>query len=125
MIDSQIHGRFKMFAGALEPGHKIDALAQQVAAFGRTVAAQSIGVEYLESQKRLIVTLGYRDDEAPYPIALHCVSLGKAAALDGADFARLEQRMAEEAARKKRVICHELFITEDHEFLMVLMTHQG
>jgi hypothetical protein len=125
MIASQIHGRFKIFAGALEPGHRIDSLAHKVAEFGRTVAAKSIGVEYLESQHKLIVTLGYRDDEAPYPIALHCVSLGRAEKLDGADFAALEQRMAEEGARLKRVICHELFITEDHEFLMVLMTHTG
>jgi hypothetical protein len=125
MIDSQIHARFKIFAGALEPGHKIDALARQVAEFGRTVAAKSIGVEFLESSGKLIITLGYRDDEAPYPIALHCVSLGQAHTLDAASFPELEERMAEEAAKKKRVICHELFVTDEHEFLMVLMTNQA
>lgn len=126
-IASQVHNRFKVFSGALEPGHRIDALAKKVAEFVASshgkVAPKSIGVEYLESAHRLIVTLGYRDDEPGYPIALHAVSLGRVDHLDGEDFSALEAKMTEAGARLQRVICHELFITEDHEFLMVFMTH--
>jgi hypothetical protein len=124
-IASQVHNRFKVFSGELEPGHRIDALAKKVTDFAASgkIAPKSIGVEYLESAHRLIVTLGYRDDEPGYPVALHAVSLGRVAHLEGEDFSELEAKMAEAGARLQSVICHELFITEDHEFLMVFMTH--
>jgi hypothetical protein len=123
-IASQVHGRFKVFSGELEAGHRIDGLARKVVEFASgKVASKSIGVEYLESAKRLIVTLGYRDDEPAYPIALHSVSLGKVDHLDGNDFTALEEKMTQAGARLSNVICHELFITEDHEFLMVFLTH--
>jgi hypothetical protein len=126
-IASQVHNRFKVFSGELEPGHRIDALAKKVTDFVASgqgkIAPKSIGVEYLESAHRLIVTLGYRDDEPGYPVALHAVSLGRVAHLDGDDFTALEAKMAEAGGKLERVICHELFITEDHEFLMVFMTH--
>src|SRR5262249_10525676 len=123
-IAQQVHNRFKVFSGELEPGHRIDALARKVVAFASgKVAAKGIGVADLESARRLIVTLGYRDDEPGYPIALHSASLGKVDKLDGEDFSALEAKMAEAAAGLSNVICHELFITEDHEFLMVFLTH--
>ena len=126
-IGHQVHGRFKMFAGKLEPGHSIAAIAAQVEQFAATAGAapKSIGVEYLEHNATVVVTLGYRDDEPAYPIKLHVVSLGKASSLDTADLHRLEQRMEQAAAKLNNVICHELFITEDDEFLMVMMVHQS
>jgi hypothetical protein len=119
-ITEQVHGKFKVFAGALEADKTIGALADDVAKFAsdNRIAAKSIGVEYLESAKRLIVTLG------PYPIALHTESLGKVDSLGG-DFAALEDAMSEASSRHGNIICHELYVTDDHEFLMIFMTHQA
>lgn len=116
-----------MFAGKLEPGHSIAKLAEQVEQFAAQAKAapKSIGVEYLEHSATVVVTLGYRDDEPAYPIKLHVVSLGKASSLDSADLHRLELQMEQAAAKLTNVICHELFITEDDEFLMVVMVHQA
>ena len=124
-IENQVHSKFKVFAGQLDSSKKIGALGEQVANFVRDakVAAKSIGVEYIESAGRLIVTLGYREDEPWYPVQLHCVSLGKVDAL-GSDFAALEQSMSEAAEKQRNIICHELYVTEDRDFLMVFMTHQ-
>src|SRR5262245_4264295 len=123
-IASQVHGKFKVFAGALDPDKSIGSLADDVAAFVREkkVAAKSIGIEYLESAGKLIVTLGYRDDEPAYPISLKCVSLGHVDTLAG-DFAALENAMMQASQKQKNIICHELYVTEDREFLMVFMTH--
>jgi hypothetical protein len=123
-IAEQVHGKFKVFAGPLNVDDTIGPLADEVARFvsESKAAAKSIGVEYLESAGRLIITLGYRDDEEGYPVKLTSVSLGKIEAL-GHDFSELERRMAEESARFDNIICHELYVTGDHDFMMVFMTH--
>lgn len=125
-IAEQVHNRFKVFAGPLHEDNTIGPLAEEVARFVREsgAAAKSIGVEYLESADRLVVTLGYRDDEEGYPVRLSSVSLGKIEAL-GADFADLERRMAEAGAGFQNIICHELYITEEHDFMMIFMTHEA
>lgn len=63
-IAEQVHGKFKVFAGPLHADDTISPLAEEVSRFVREsrAAAKSIGVEYLESAGRLIITLGYRDD---------------------------------------------------------------
>lgn len=125
-ITQQVHAKFKMFAGKLE-GHGIGALAREVEAFAASAgaAAKSIGVEYLEHAKTVVVTLGYRDDEQHYPIALQTVALGRGNALDAADLTRLEARMGAEAAKVPNIICHELFVTENDEYVVVFMTHKA
>jgi hypothetical protein len=67
--------------------------------------------------------LGYRDDEDYYPIKLETVNLGKMSDIGG-DFSALEAKMSEAGASVNQVICHELYVTEDKDFLMVFMTHQ-
>ena len=122
-IASQVHSKFKVFAGELDANKTIGPLAGQITKFVREakVAAKSIGVEYIESAARLIITLGYRDDEHWYPVEINCVSLGKIDAL-GSDFAALEQDMSRAAQKHSNIICHELYVTDDREFLMIFMT---
>lgn len=124
-IDQQVHNKFKVFAGELDADKSIGALAGEISTFAseNKIAAKSIGIEYLEAAKRLIITIGYRDDEEHYPISVQTVPLGKIDAL-GSDFAALEQKMAEASQNLQNIICHELYVTDDHEFLMVFMTHQ-
>ncbi|MEP6925899.1 MAG: hypothetical protein ABI954_15635, partial [Pyrinomonadaceae bacterium] len=95
-IEEQVHHKFKVFVGELNADQTVGEMAGEVASFAEQnkVAAKSIGVEYLESAKRLIITLGYRDDETFYPIQLQSVHLGKIDA-PGHDFSVLEQKMAE------------------------------
>jgi hypothetical protein len=126
-IAKQVHGKFKLFTGKLEGGKSITKLSEEVERFAaQTKAApKSIGIEYLEHSKTLVLTLGYRDDESAYPVKLGTVSLGKSSKLEAADLAKLEAKLADEAAKVKNIICHELFITEDDEFIVVFMTHQA
>jgi hypothetical protein len=122
-IASQVHSKFKVFAGELDANKTIGPLAGQITKFvsESKVAAKSIGVEYIESAARLIITLGYRDDEPWYPVEINCVSLGKIDAR-GSDCAALEQAMSRAAQKHSNIICHELYVTDDREFLMIFMT---
>jgi hypothetical protein len=124
-IQSQVHDHFKIFAGKLPADRSISTFAEQVSRFAaeHAIAAKSIGVEYLESADRLVITLGYRTGGESYPITLQSVSLGNAGSWeDGRDFTDLEARMRDAASRIDNIICHELFVTTDGELVMVFMT---
>lgn len=124
-IDNQTHGKFKVFAGKLDADNGLGELAEKVSAFAseNKIAAKSIGVEFIEAADSLIITLGYKDDEEHYPIKLQTVNLGKMSDV-GQDFSALEQKMSEAGQQVNNVICHELYVTDEKDFLMVFMTHQ-
>ena len=45
------------------------------------------------------------------------------AKLGAPEMAGLEKKMGEAADKVKDIICHELLVTTDDEFIMVFMTH--
>jgi hypothetical protein len=124
MALQQIHSKFKIFTGPLAADKTLGPLADQISAFAadQKVAAKSIGIEYLESAKKLIISLGYRDDEAAYPIKIASLSLGKIGALETGDTTRLEEAMTAASAGVEGIICHELYITDEGDFLVVFMS---
>lgn len=124
-IADQVHTKFKLFTGTLDASGNIGKLAGEVAAWAKSakVAPKSIGVEFLEGNKHLILSVGYRDDEPGYGIALASTKVGKIGKLDAADLAKLEQEMSAAAAKQKAVICHELYVTDTSELFIVTMAH--
>jgi len=120
---TQQHSKFKLFVGHPTEENPLGDLSQEVTDFVRSagVAAKSIGTEYLEGKKSLVVTLGYRDDEPTYPVRLHCVKLAGPGQSGLDNLAVLETQMAEAAQELSGIICHELFITDDGRFYMVFM----
>jgi hypothetical protein len=126
-IEGQVHGKFKLFAGTLDGDGGIGTLARRVEAWVKfaNVAPKSIGVEYLESTKRVLLTIGYRDDEAGYAVKLTAAPIGKLGSLDDADIGRLEGEMEKACDKLSRIICHELYVTETGDFSMVFMTHEA
>lgn len=125
-ITRQVHDKFKIFSGALAADGTIGKIADEVTAFASKakIAPKSIGVAYLEPSKHLVVTLGYRDDEEPYGVKLHCVRLGKIE-VKGNDFSALEKKMAEAGAKHGNIICHELYVSGGNDFTVVVMTHEA
>jgi hypothetical protein len=125
-IAKQVHEKFKIFSGELAPDGTIGKLADEVAAFASKskIAAKSIGVAYLEPSKRVVITLGYRADEDPYPIKLHSIRLGKVD-IAGNNFSALEEKIGTASAKYKNIICHELLVTGGNDFTAVVMTHEA
>jgi len=124
-VQGQVHSRFKLFSGKLGAGGSLGKLATEVADFAKKAKAapKSIGVEYLEHSKEVVFSLGYRDDQPPYDIKLDTVSLGKVESLSPTELARVEKKMEEAAAKVKDLICHELLVTDQNEFVLVFMKH--
>jgi len=119
-VGAQVHGKFKVFTGTPGDGN-LGPLAGQVEQFVREqrIAPKSIGVEFLERARKVVLTLGYRDDEPAYEVTLTSRSLGTVDSLD--DLGGLEQRMGTVAGELHGVLCHELFVTDQDEFVMVFM----
>ncbi len=124
-IAGQVHTKFKLFVGALDGSGTLGALAGEVAAWakGAKVAPKSIGVEFLERDAKVILSVGYRDDEKPYGIRLLSTKIGPIGKLAGGDLGKLEQAMGAAAAKEKHVICHELYVTDADELFVVTMSH--
>ncbi len=126
-VQKQIHSKFKLFSGALGAGASLGKLATEVAEFAQKskVAPKSIGVEFLEHNKKVVFSLGYRDDEPAYAIKIQSFALGKVETFSPPELSRIEKKMGETAAKIPGIICHELMVTDDNEFVLVLMTHVG
>lgn len=127
-IDEQVHENFKVFFGEVGTDGSIGSISDEVTQFveENKVAAKSIGVEYIESIKKLMVTLGYRTGEESYPVRLTSVSLGKIDDLTSADsHAQIENAVSNASKGVSNIICHEIFVTEANDFSMVFMTHQA
>src|SRR4051812_25946192 len=124
MALAQVHNKFKIFTGPLAADKTIGPLADQISSFvaDHKVAAKSIGVEYLESAKKLIITLGYREGDESYGVKVRTVSLAKIGGLDSGDVSRLEAAMTDACEKIEGIICHELYITDDGDFLVVFMS---
>ena len=122
----QVHSKFKLFRGKLQKGKQIGKLAAEVEAWVKTagVAPKSVGIEYLEGDGKLVLSIGYRDDEPAYAIKLRAVKLGRVKKLKKGQLAALEKKMSAASAKVAQVICHELFVTDDHEFVMVFMSQR-
>src|SRR5262249_38820761 len=120
-----VHAKFKLFTGELGPDRTLGRIAQEMENFVREkkCAPKSIGVEFLEHSGKVIVSLGYRDDESPYAVKFHSVNIGTASSLTPPDLSKLEAQMSAEAGKLSNVICHELLVTDKDEFVMVFMTN--
>lgn len=117
-IQQQVHDRFKVFVG-----DSVEALNAQVTAFtaGATVAAKSIGVEYLESKGSLVLSLGYCDDAEGYAARLSAKSVGVHDLGSPESLAALESALSDAASAAGDVICHELYVTETDEVHAVFL----
>ena len=126
-IADQVHDKFKVFTGKLAGDGTLGNLAAEVESWVKSakVAPKSIGVEFIESAGVLLLSVGYRDDEAGYPVKLSSVRVGKIESIDAAGLANVEKAMATASGKLSNVICHELYVTGSSELLMVFMSHQA
>ena len=120
MSKSQIHTKFKVFSGQPSPDGLLGGLQSTVEAFtaGKGIAPKSLGIEYVERTGKLVLSLGYRDDEPGYATRLTAVPLGKPATDQ-----EMEVAMSAAAEKVSDVICHEFFVRDDGEVVLVLLSH--
>ena len=124
-IAAQVHDKFKLFTGALDASGNLGAIAGEVAAWVKQakVAPKSIGIEYVERDKKVILSVGYHDNEPAYGVTIASTKIGPIGKLEAGELGKLEQAMSAVAAKQKSVICHELYVTDANELYIVTMAH--
>jgi hypothetical protein len=112
------HNQFKVFTGKLE---SINDIKKKIESFvsRNKVSARSIGIEFIEHTKEILISLGYSKEGKHSAISIDAVNLGKVK-LD--DTKAIEKLMSAAAKKQKNVICHELCITDKNEFMMIFMS---
>lgn len=126
MTTAQVHSQFEVFIGQPSaPGQlatsfgKLKAEIEAYAANG-ALAPKSIGVEYIEPTHQLVMSLGYTaGQEAGYAVRIMAVELGK---FDLSDGKKIAAAMSAAAKTTENVLCHEFFVREDNDFVLVLMS---
>lgn len=126
MIADQVHGKFKLFVGPLGADGGLGGLAAEVEGWVRSagVAPKSIGVEFLESDAVLVVSLGYRDDEPGYNVTVKAAPIGRLEGTDRGALERLEQAISAASRAHSEIICHEIYVTEDNQLHMVFLRYE-
>jgi hypothetical protein len=129
MIKGQIHSKFKVFIpeAGISDDEAMRRLGSMVEGWVRAskAAVKSVGIEYIESKKQVVLSLGYRDDEPCYPVKLTSVPLGKLDLHPDAVATAMEKAAASVESAGGSVICHEFFVDGDGAFVMVLLSHHA
>ena len=122
-MDQQVHTQFKAFIAP--PDHETGLLPQtlcaEVANFvtEHGVAAKSLGVEYIEHSRRIVLTLGYAKGQLTTPVRVECQKLGPLG--NAPNEAEIEAAMEVAAEATGGILCHEFYVDEDGEFFLVLL----
>jgi hypothetical protein len=118
-MENQSHNKFKMFTAEYAKGIGLDLLLRKVEKWvaDNKVAPKSIGIEFLEESKTLIMSIGYRQDEK-YEISLTTALVGK---LDINNLAGCEKEVEAAVSKLNTIICHELFVTDTGLLHMIFM----
>ena len=80
------------------------------------IAAKSIGIEYLEAQKKTVISVGFSEGSG-YPITLKLVDEG----VVKIDSEELVKKLDHAASMHDNIICHEFFIDEKQNLFVLLM----
>jgi hypothetical protein len=116
-VQTQIHDKFRVFVGK-----SISEVADKVSAFTKdgTIAAKSIGIEYVEQTDQYLLSLGYAPGQAGYPVTVTESVAGKLPTDETAT--ELADALERAAAGAGEVICHELYVDADAVVHMVFMS---
>lgn len=106
------HSNFKLFVEDFKDGNFP---MNRVKDFinGEGVVPKSIGIEFLESSSKVIISVGHEiENGINSEHELTLVNLGN---LDVNNLEALESTMNQEASKLNGIICHEFFVSKENE----------
>ena len=117
-VQLQVHDKFKVFFG--KSISDINSQLQSITA-DSSIAAKSIGVEFMEARNQFLVSVGYAEGQPGYPVTLTDTLVGPLPEFsDGPD--QLCSSLEAIADESGDVICNELYVDNAEVVHLVLMT---
>jgi len=120
--NAQVHDRFKLFVGELDDAGHVTNLAKSVYEW---VAKHKVAVKSVSAAAamgKLMLTIGYRDDEPSYEIALHSSKLGRVGPLDADETTRFNRAIESGGMNWPPVIGHAMYVTKNDDLYLVVMS---
>jgi len=120
--NAQVHDRFKLFIGALDDAGHITDLANVIREWVAKdkVAVKSVGAAV--SNGKLMLTIGFRDDEPTYEVELHSSKIGRVGALDADEISRFTRAIESGGMNWPPVIGHSLYVTKNNDLYLAMLS---
>ncbi len=120
-MKNQIHSKFKFFV--IDYKDKLNAKTKkEIIEFANQekVTPKSVGVEFIESNSTLVVSLGYTEKKNTNKFDISIKKIGKFSGV--ADVPAIEKSMEKVASKVNGIICHEFFTTSANEIYSIFLT---
>ena len=120
--NAQVHDKFKLFVGELDEAGHVSKLAKSMHEWVAKdkVAVKSVGAAV--ATDKLMLTIGYRDDEPTYEVVLHSSKIGRVGPLDADESSRFNRAIESAVMNWPPVIGHALYVTKNNELYLVVLS---
>lgn len=121
-MKNQIHNKFKFFVIDYKDGKLSPKVKKDILSFANSgkITAKSIGVEFIESNSTLVVSLGYSEKKSSIK---YDISVKKVGIFSGTgDVPAVEKSMEKIASKINGIICHEFFTLSTNEMYSIFLT---
>ncbi len=120
--NAQVHDKFKLFIGELDDAGHVNTLAKSVHEWvaKSNVAVKSVGAAYAKG--KLVLSIGYRDDEPAYAVELHSLKLGRVGTLDADESNRFNRAIESGGMNWPPVLAHTMYVTKDNDLYLVILS---
>ena len=119
---AQVHDKFKLFTGVLDDAGHIKDVAALVHEWAKKdkIAVKSVGAAVAAG--KLMLTIGYRDDEEPYEIELHSSKIGRVGELDKDEQQRFTRAIESGGMNWPPVLGHTLYVTKQGDLYLIVLS---
>jgi len=119
---AQVHDKFKLFTGVLDDAGHIKDVAALVHEWAKKdkIAVKSVGAAVAAG--KLMLTIGYRDDEEPYEIELHSSKIGRVGELDKDEQQRFTRAIESGGINWPPVLGHTLYMTKQGDLYLIVLS---
>lgn len=121
-MKTQIHNKFKFFVIDYKEGKLSAKTKKEITDFANNgkVIPKSIGIEFIESNSTLVVSLGYSQKKSKNKYDISVKKVGNFSGVS--DVPAVEKSMEKIASKIDGIICHEFFTTSSNEMYSIFLT---
>lgn len=119
---AQVHDKFKLFIGALDDAGHIKDLAAVIQEWVKTSKASVKSLGSAVAAGKLMITIGYRDDEETQTeVAFHSSKIGRVGPLDADETSRFNRAIESGTMNWPPVIGHSLYVTKAGDLYLAVL----